>query len=50
MKICQSTFVKDLVFKEKLINTNANVISMKARFAINITEIENYEKANLYIY
>lgn len=49
MKICQSKFIKDLMYKKRLIESNENVIFIKASSLINMTEIEDYKKVDLYI-
>lgn len=50
MKIDQSAFIRDLVIEEGLTECNANVISMKAGSAIEMTEPEDYEEADLRTY
>lgn len=50
MKISQSVFIQDLVIEEGLTECNANVIPMKAGSTIEMTEPEDYEKADLRIY
>lgn len=48
--INQSTFIKDLVIKKNLTDSNANVIPMKARSAIKMFEPDNYNKTDLHMY
>lgn len=50
MKISQSAFIQDLVIEEGLTECNANVIPMKAGSAIEMTEPEDYEEADLRTY
>lgn len=50
MKINQSIFIWDLIFKKKLTKYNANVIPIKTDSAIDITEPEDCKEANLRMY
>ena len=50
MKIHQSTFIQDLVIEKWLTNCNANVIPMKASSSIEMSDPEDYEKADLHTY
>lgn len=50
IKVYQLAFVQDLVIDERLINYNANIIPMKAGLFIKITDLEDYNEVNLYIY
>lgn len=50
INIDQSAFVRDLVIEKKLTNHNTNIILMKARSSIKMTDPEDYKEANLYIY
>lgn len=50
MKICQSAFIRDLVYKEGLTECNANVIPMKAGSAIDMGESEDYDETDLRTY
>lgn len=50
IKICQSVFIRYLVYKDGLIECNTNVILIKAGFTINIKEPEDYDVTNLQIY
>lgn len=47
MKIDQSTFIRELVIKEGLIECNANVIPMKAGSDIEMIEPDDYEETEL---
>lgn len=49
-KIDQSAFIRDLVIEEKLIKCNANVIPIKARSAIKMTDSNDYNETNLQKY
>lgn len=50
IKVYQSAFVQDLVIDERLIDYNANIIPIKAGLFIKMTDLEDYNEANLYIY
>lgn len=50
MKIHQLAFILDPIIKKGLTNCNANVIPMKAGSSIEISDLENYEEADLHIY
>lgn len=47
MKINQSTFIKDLVIRKKVIKCNANVILIIAGLAIEMTNADNNKETNL---
>lgn len=50
MKVYQLAFVWDLVIEEGLINCNTNVIIMRADWSIKMTNPEDYDNTDLYIY
>lgn len=50
MKIDQSAFVKDFVIEKRLINCNTNFILIKARLAIKISNLKDYNKTHLQEY
>lgn len=50
MRIHQSAFIRDLVIKEGFTNCNINVILMKASSSIEMSELEDYEEADLCMY
>lgn len=50
MKINQSTFIWDLIFKKKLTKYNANMISIKPDLAIDITEPEDCKEVDFLTY
>lgn len=50
MMIYSLAFIKDLFIEEKLINCNANVISLKARSFIEMPDPEDYKEADLCMY
>lgn len=47
LKIDQSSFICDLVIEKNLTNCNSNVIPMKAGFAIEMIEHNNYEDTEI---
>lgn len=50
LKICQSTYIKNLLKKENLINYNTFTILIKARLAIEINKLDDYNEADLVTY
>lgn len=46
MKLDQLAFIRDLVIKKGLVKYNANVIPIKARSAIKILNLNNYNETN----
>lgn len=44
MKINQSSFVRDLIIEEKLTDYNANIIPMKAKSVIKISDPKDYNE------
>ena len=50
MKIDQPAFIQDLVMEENLSNCNANVVPIKARSAINMSDVDAYEEEDLHTY
>lgn len=50
MKINQLVFIRDLVVKKRLNKYNANVISIKAGSAIEMTGLDGYDKIDLQEY
>ena len=50
VKINLSLFVRDLVYKEDIINCNANFIHIKAGFSIDIREPNAYKESDLQEY
>lgn len=50
MKVYQSAFVQNLVIEKGLTNYNVNVILIKADSSILITNPENYNETDFYIY
>lgn len=50
MKIHQLAFIQDLIIKKEITTCNANVIPIKAGLSIEMTNLQDYEKVDLYIY
>lgn len=50
MKIDQTSFIRDLIIEEGLEECNINIIPMKAGFAIEMLNSENYDKTDIYEY
>lgn len=50
LRISQSAYIKDLLEEEKLIDCNTPIIPMKAGSVIEMSEPDDYNKANLMMY
>lgn len=50
MKIDQSTFIRDMVIKKRLIKYKPNVVPMKANFTIDKSKVKDYKETNLQVY
>lgn len=50
LKIDQLAFIQDLVIEERLTKCNANVMPIKAGSSIEMSDLEDYEEANLRTY
>ena len=50
IKINQSAFIQDLVIEENLFDCNANVVPMKIKSAINMSDVDVYKEEDLHTY
>lgn len=50
MEIGQSNFIQNLVIEKDLVDCNTKIVPIKAGFLINMTEGDDYEEKDLYIY
>lgn len=50
IKINQSAFIRDLVMEESLDNCNANIVPMKARFSIDMSDADAYKEEDLHTF